>query len=78
VDYDYEKFASTVNKENIGKGRHLIERYQWFLPIEEPKKAVSLDEGNTPLIKCKWLESFLGLKKLYVKDEKRNSTSLGY
>jgi len=74
VDYDYEKLASAVNKENVGKGRHLIERYKWFLPIEEPEKAVSLDEGNTPFITCKRLESFLGLKKLYVKDETRNPT----
>lgn len=74
VDYDYEKLASTVSKENVGKGRHLIERYKWFLPIEESEKAVSLNEGNTPLIKCKRLKSFLGLKRLYVKDETRNPT----
>jgi len=45
VEYDYEKLANTVNKKNIGKGKHLIERYKWILPIEEPEKAVSLSEG---------------------------------
>jgi len=74
VDYDYEKLANIINKESIGRGRHLIERYKWFLPVEDSDKAISLEEGDTPLIKCKRLGSVLGLENLYIKDETRNPT----
>jgi len=73
VDYDYEKLANIINKESIGRGRHLIERYKWFLPVEDSDKAISLEEGDTPLIKCRRLGSVLGLENLYIKDETRNS-----
>lgn len=74
VDYDYEKSSTLATKERIRKGSTIIEKYKWFLPIKEPKKAVTLWEGNTPLIRCKRLGNRLGLKNLYVKDETRNPT----
>ncbi len=48
-------------------------RYAAFLPVDS-KKAVSLQEGGTPLYDCQSLASQLGLKRLYVKYEGANPT----
>jgi threonine synthase len=48
-------------------------RYHPFLPIE-PDKAVTLQEGGTPLYPCHTLEQELGVKELYVKYEGANPT----
>lgn len=74
VDYDYNKLSNLVTKELIRKGNTLIKKYRWFLPIKEPKKAITLYEGNTPLLRCKRLGNILRLKNLYAKDETRNPT----
>ncbi|MBK8025406.1 MAG: threonine synthase [Chloroflexi bacterium] len=51
-------------------------RYREVLPILDPENnVVSLGEGGTPLIKAGALASMLGLKHLYIKDERQGPTA---
>lgn len=49
-------------------------RYHEVLPIYDPANIVSLGEGGTPLIKSRALAASLGLKHLYIKDERQGPT----
>jgi len=49
-------------------------RYRDFMPISDPSKIISLNEGGTGLHLCKNLGEKLGLKQLYVKNEGENPT----
>lgn len=67
-----------------GAGRQLIERvksrpfdlwrYIELLPLPERSDA-SMSEGGTPLLPARNLGMMLGLKHLYIKDERQNPTS---
>lgn len=50
-------------------------RYAEVMPIYDLNNIVSLGEGGTPLIKSKALASMLGLKHLYIKDERQGPTA---
>ena len=53
----------------------LIDKYREFLPVDENTKIVSLNEGNTPLIKADNLSKHLGLDaEIYLKFEGSNPT----
>ena len=49
-------------------------RYREVLPIYDTANVVSLGEGGTPLIKSEALAANLGLKHLYIKDERQGPT----
>jgi threonine synthase len=49
-------------------------RYREVLPIYDAANIVSLGEGGTPLIKSHALAANLGLKHLYIKDERQGPT----
>ena len=49
-------------------------RYREVLPIYDSANIVSLGEGGTPLIKSEVLAANLGLKHLYIKDERQGPT----
>ncbi|KMY43283.1 threonine synthase [Bacillus sp. FJAT-27916] len=51
----------------------LIQEFSEFLPVSEGTPALSLHEGNTPLIHCRNLSEELGIE-LYVKYEGANPT----
>lgn len=53
--------------------RGLIEEYQEFLPVNEQTPKLTLNEGNTPLIKLDRLSAEWGVE-LYVKTEGTNPT----
>jgi len=76
VVYDYVVISKKISKELFQKrSRSMgIWRFKELLPIENEEYMVTLQEGNTPLIKCRNLGRILGLKNLYVKDESRNPT----
>jgi len=50
-------------------------RYHEVLPIYDTRNIVSLGEGGTPLIKAERLGNMLGLKQLYIKDERQGPTA---
>jgi threonine synthase len=49
-------------------------RYHEILPIYDTANIISLGEGGSPLIKSEALAAFLGLKHLYIKDERQGPT----
>ncbi len=49
-------------------------RYHEVLPIYDLNNIVSMGEGSTPLIKSQALGASLGLKHLYIKDERQGPT----
>jgi len=71
--YDYDRI-----RENLIRKKSDRTAYFWqfseLLPVLDRTKPVSLGEGGTCLLRCKRLESRLGLRELYVKDETRNPT----
>jgi threonine synthase len=50
-------------------------RYREVLPIYDSKNIVTLGEGGTPLIKSHALAAHIGLKNLYIKDERQGPTA---
>lgn len=53
----------------------IISRYFSHLPIKDPSKIITLNEGNTPLVRAKNLEEFLGVQsEIYLKYEGVNPT----
>ena len=63
--------AKLPGKDNGEPG---IYRFRQFYPIRDDAKPVSLQEGNTPLLRLERLGAELGIPNLYVKDEARNPT----
>ena len=49
-------------------------RFNELMPIKSPEYIVSLDEGNTPLLRASRLESLLGSSQIWIKDESTNPT----
>ncbi len=49
-------------------------RYHEVLPIHKKENVITLGEGGTPLIKSTALAASLGLKNLYIKDERQGPT----
>lgn len=57
------------------KGRNmLLEKYRAYLPVTDKTPALSLSEGNTPLLAAPRLAAAIGVKTLYLKLESMNPT----
>jgi threonine synthase len=54
---------------------HTLWRYHEVLPLYDTSNIVTLGEGGTPLIKSHALAANLGLKHLYIKDERQSPTA---
>ena len=53
----------------------IIDRYRAFLPVTERTPVVTLNEGNTPLVRAERLRAALGLMaEVYLKCEGMNPT----
>ncbi len=50
-------------------------RYHELLPIYDTENIVSMGEGGTPLLQARNLGMMLGLKHLYIKDERQGPTA---
>ena len=58
-----------------GSGRpHLMERYRAFLPLTDATPALTLGEGDTPLVHAARLGAAIGVPDLYLKLEGMNPT----
>jgi threonine synthase len=49
-------------------------RYHELLPLHNTENIVTMGEGSTPLLKANNLGAMLGLKNLYIKDERQGPT----
>ena len=53
----------------------IIDRYREFLPVTDRTPVITLNEGNTPLVRAKRLEAALGIEaEIYLKCEGLNPT----
>ncbi len=67
--------AEAAGREAAGKVRGIVERYREWLPLPDEAVAVSLGEGDTPLVRLQRLEARLGLRvPLFAKVEGMNPT----
>jgi threonine synthase len=71
--YDLPKDPIAWMKEIKSRRAHLW-RYREVLPVIDTSNIVSLGEGGSPLIKSEALAASLGLKHLYIKDERQGPT----
>lgn len=72
--YDLGSIDVEAWREKLRKRREGLWRYREVLPIYDSDNIVSLGEGGTPLIKSRALAASLGLKHLYIKDERQGPT----
>ena len=71
VRYDLDRIRREVKPHDIAQGPATLWRYAPLLPAD-PRQAVSLGEGYTPLLTAPRLARALGVSSLHVKDEGRN------
>jgi len=74
VKYDYDAIEAKLEKSDWQTLPLSVWRYKDFMPIRDPSKIVSLNEGGTGLHSCHRLGNLLGVKHLYVKNEGENPT----
>src|SRR5579859_190942 len=72
--YDLEalrhaEWWSTVRSRPAG-----VWRYFELLPVRNSENVISMGEGGTPLLKADHLGAMLGLRNLYIKDERQGPT----
>lgn len=73
--YDLDALKVKLTPEIV---RNRPQRSMWrfweVLPVQDPNEAISLGEGQTPLIRCRRRGSFEPFENLFVKDEAFNPT----
>jgi len=74
VDYAYNEILPALKKKLSRRGCRSIYEHAPLLPVRDPARAVSLGEGNTPLLPSVIIGPALGLKRLYFKNETQNPT----
>jgi len=72
--YDLEKAKNIIDRDKAYYRRSSMWRFNELMPIKSPEYIVSLDEGNTPLLRASRLESLLGSSQIWIKDESANPT----
>jgi len=74
VRIDEKALRGRIEKETWSLRPISVWKYKELLPILDEAKIVTLNEGGTPLYKCKRLGKELGIENLYVKNEGANPT----
>ncbi|MCL1598801.1 MAG: pyridoxal-phosphate dependent enzyme, partial [Actinomycetia bacterium] len=76
VAYDYERVAELVSKESLASnGDRTMWRYRALMPIAPDAAVPPLTVGGTPMYDAADLAGFLGVAKVWVKDEGRQPTA---
>ena len=75
VVYDKgELLANAEREENWKKLPLHVWKYYPFLPISKTSSRITLNEGGTGLHSTEKLSAFLGISKLFIKNEGENPT----
>lgn len=75
--YDYEAIKKVLTIEQISSRPQNLWRYKELLPIDgEPTSG--LESGFTPLVRADRLADYLGMKKLYIKDDTVTHPTLSF
>jgi threonine synthase len=72
--YDLERARAELRREDIAARPPTMWRYRELMPVEDPRRIVTLGEGMTPLLPLPAVGGRLGLAHVYVKDEGTNPT----
>lgn len=72
--YDLDKFDVQSWLGKLKGRQRTLWRYLDVLPLSDPENLISMGEGGTPLIRSRALAAYLGLKYLYIKDERQGPT----
>ncbi|MAU10563.1 MAG: threonine synthase [Anaerolineaceae bacterium] len=72
--YDFGGFDVRAWLKELKMRPQTLWRYHEVLPIYNTKNIITMGEGGTPLIKSRALAASLGLKNLYIKDERQGPT----
>ncbi len=72
--YELDKISPEIFSKQLRDRKKNLWRYHEFLPIQDTSRIVSMGEGATPLLKSRVLAANLGLKNLYIKDERQGPT----
>ena len=73
--YDLERVGRRLRREDLAGRSADLWRYAELLPVRDPRSAVRLGEGWTPLIDAPRLASRLGVGRVWVKNEGMNPTA---
>lgn len=77
VAYDYDGIKEVLTREKILSRPQNLWRYRELLPIDgEP--TCGLNSGFTPLVRANKLAEYLGMKKLYIKDDTVTHPTLSF
>jgi threonine synthase len=76
VVYNYDFIRQRLNLYALKNSPISALKYLTFYPILNLEKIVSLNEGGTPLHKCRNLSTKYKLKNLYIKNEGANPTGV--
>lgn len=76
IIYDYDYIKTKLTKEVLStRLDYSMWRYREVLPVNEDTENTPLRVGWSPLYDAQRLADFLGIKKLYIKDDGLNPTS---
>jgi threonine synthase len=74
IGYD-EDLLTSVTRAQIEAGPDNLWRYAALLPTgQDPTTRVTLNPGNTPLVRADRLAAELGMRQLWIKDDSANPT----
>jgi threonine synthase len=73
--YDLDTLNVSRWVRAVRRRRASLWRFREVLPISDSANIITMGEGNTPLIKSRALAEWLGLKHLYIKDERQGPTA---
>ena len=72
--YDLQAASQAITREALAGRQATLWRYRELLPVREPRYALSLGEGFTPLIHATRLCKEIRFERLFIKDEGLNPT----
>jgi len=74
AQYDLDALRQSDWVEALMRRKPGVWRYHELLPVLDSKHILSMGEGGTPMLKAENLGVMLGLKNLYIKDERQGPT----
>ena len=72
--YDYARARDVIRKDRLEGRSTRMWRFHELLPVGRKEHMLDRGDGGTPLLEAKKLAKLVGVSRLYIKDESRNST----
>lgn len=73
--YDLETARTSLKRAAVSARTKGMWRWRELLPVQRPENAITLGEGDTPLLALPRLGAQMGLPNLFLKDESLNPTA---